>query len=109
VIEPGAVRTPIWDKAESTADEIEASLPPEGLERYGSAIAGLRNMLQFQARTGIDPSVVAGVVEQAVTSPQPKARYLVGRDAKGMALVARVLPDRARDAVLGMGMKIISR
>jgi NAD(P)-dependent dehydrogenase (short-subunit alcohol dehydrogenase family) len=109
VIEPGAVRTPIWDKAESTADEIEASLPPEGLERYGSAIAGLRNMLQFQARTGIDPSVVAGVVEQAVMSTQPKARYLVGRDAKGMALIARVLPDRARDAVLGMGMKIISR
>lgn len=109
VVEPGAVRTPIWDKAETAADEIEASLPPEGLERYAGAIDGLRNMLRFQARTGIDPGVVAKVVERAVTSTQPSARYLVGKDAKGMALIARVLPDRARDAVLRNAMKVISR
>jgi len=109
VIEPGAVRTPIWDKAESAADEIEASLPPEGLERYASSIAGLRNMLRFQARTGIDPAVVAGVVLGVVTSPRPRARYLVGRDAKAMGLISRVLPDGARDAVLRTATKIISR
>ena len=109
VIEPGAVRTPIWDKAESSADEIEANLPPEGVERYASAIAGLRNMLRFQARTGIDPAVVAKTVELAVTSAQPKARYLVGRDAKAMGFISRVLPDRARDAVLRTATKIISR
>jgi NAD(P)-dependent dehydrogenase (short-subunit alcohol dehydrogenase family) len=109
VVEPGAVRTPIWDKAEAAADEIEASLPPEGVERYGADIAGLRNMLRFQARTGIDPSVVARVVESAVTSPQPSARYLVGKDAHVMAAIARVLPDRARDGVLRNMMKIISR
>jgi NAD(P)-dependent dehydrogenase (short-subunit alcohol dehydrogenase family) len=109
VVEPGAVRTPIWDKAESTADEIEASLSQEGLERYGSAIAGLRNAMRFQARTGVDPGVVAAVVERAVTSSQPAARYLVGRDAKVMALIARVLPDRARDIVSRNAMKVISR
>ena len=48
-MEPGAVRTPIWDKAEAAAHEIEASLPPEGLERHAGDIAGLRNMLRFQA------------------------------------------------------------
>jgi NAD(P)-dependent dehydrogenase (short-subunit alcohol dehydrogenase family) len=109
VVEPGAVRTPIWDKAESTADEIEASLPPEGLERYGPAVAGLRNAMRFQARTGVDPGVVAAVVQRAVTSSQPAARYLVGRDAKVMALIARVLPDRARDIVSRNAMKVISR
>jgi NAD(P)-dependent dehydrogenase (short-subunit alcohol dehydrogenase family) len=109
VVEPGAVRTPIWDKAEAAADDIEASLPPEGLERYAADIAGLRNMLRFQARTGIDPSVVAKVVESAVTSPQPSARYLVGKDAHVMAAIARVLPDRARDGVLRNMMKLISR
>ena len=109
VVEPGAVRTPIWDKAEAAADEIEANLPPEGVERYAADIAGLRNMLRFQARTGIDPSVVAKVVERAVTSPQPSARYLVGKDAHVMATIARVLPDRARDGVLRNMMKLISR
>lgn len=77
VIEPGAVRTPIWDKGQSAADDIEATLPPDGLEWYGSAITGLRKAMEFQARTGVDPSVVARVVERAVTSTRPAARYLV--------------------------------
>jgi NAD(P)-dependent dehydrogenase (short-subunit alcohol dehydrogenase family) len=109
VIEPGAVRTPIWDKAESDADDIEAGLPPEGRERYGAAIAGLRKAMAFQARTGVDPAVVASVVVRAVTSERPAARYLVGRDAKVMAVAARVLPDRARDVVMRASVKLVSR
>lgn len=109
VLEPGAVRTPIWDKGMSDADDIEAVLPPEGLERYAQAVAGLRKAMEFQARTGLDPDVVARVVVRAVTSPRPAARYLVGRDAKAMAIVARVLPDRARDALSRASMKIVSR
>jgi NAD(P)-dependent dehydrogenase (short-subunit alcohol dehydrogenase family) len=109
VIEPGAVRTPIWDKAESDADDIEADLPAEGRERYGPAIAGLRKAMQFQARTGVDPAVVAAVVVRAVTSERPAARYLVGRDAKVMAVVARLLPDRARDVVMATSVKLVSR
>jgi NAD(P)-dependent dehydrogenase (short-subunit alcohol dehydrogenase family) len=109
VIEPGAVRTPIWDKAESDADDIEAALPAEGRARYGPAIAGLRKAMAFQARTGVDPAVVAGVVIRAVTSERPAARYLVGRDAKVMAVAARLLPDRARDVVMAASVKLVSR
>jgi NAD(P)-dependent dehydrogenase (short-subunit alcohol dehydrogenase family) len=109
VIEPGAVRTPLWDKGQSTADDIEASLPAEGLQRYGPAIAGLRKAMQFQARTGVDPAVVARAVERAVTSSRPAARYLVGRDAKAMALLARLLPDRARDATMRTLMELAAR
>ncbi|HEY5252890.1 MAG TPA: SDR family NAD(P)-dependent oxidoreductase [Acidimicrobiales bacterium] len=109
VIEPGAVRTPIWDKAKSDADDIEAGLPAEGMARYGSAITGLRKAMEFQARTGVDPAVVAAAVARAVTSERPKARYLVGRDAKVMALAARILPDRARDSVIRASVKLVSR
>jgi NAD(P)-dependent dehydrogenase (short-subunit alcohol dehydrogenase family) len=109
VVEPGAVSTPIWDKGQSAADDIEANLSPEALQRYAPAIAGLRKAMEFQARTGVDPEVVARVVEKAVTSPRPAARYLVGRDAKLMAMVARVLPDRARDVAMRMSMKLVAR
>lgn len=109
VVEPGAVRTPIWDKGRSDADEIEANLPPEGLKRYAPAIAGLRKAMEFQARTGVDPEVVAGVVVRAVTKPRPAARYVVGRDAKMMAIVARVLPDSARDVLTRASMKLVAR
>ncbi len=109
VVEPGAVRTPIWDKGQSTADDIEASLPPEGMERYAEAIEGLRKVMRFQAKTGVDPSAVARVVERAVTTAHPAARYLVGRDAKTMAFAARMLPDRARDGAMRVSMRIITR
>ncbi|HYA67864.1 MAG TPA: SDR family oxidoreductase [Acidimicrobiales bacterium] len=109
VVEPGAVRTPIWDKGQSAANDIEASLPPEGLQRYAPAIAQLRKAMEFQSRTGVDPSVVARVVERAVTAPRPAARYVVGRDAKVMAIVARLLPDGARDRANQGLMKLATR
>jgi NAD(P)-dependent dehydrogenase (short-subunit alcohol dehydrogenase family) len=109
VIEPGAVRTPIWDKGRSAADAVEASLPPEGLERYADAITGLRKGMEFQARTGVDPAVVARAVVRAVTSSRPAARYLVGRDAKVMGTLVGFLPDNVRDAVSRASMKMVTR
>jgi NAD(P)-dependent dehydrogenase (short-subunit alcohol dehydrogenase family) len=109
VVEPGAVRTPIWDKGQASADDIEAALPADAVERYGAAIADLRRAMTFQARTGVEPAIVAGVVEKAVTSSRPAARYLVGRDAKLMATIARFLPDRTRDAVARRLLQFVSR
>jgi NAD(P)-dependent dehydrogenase (short-subunit alcohol dehydrogenase family) len=109
VIEPGAVSTPMWDKGQTAADEIEARLPETGRLYYGSQVRDLRKVMAAQARSGVDPDVVARVVETAVTSSRPSARYLVGRDAKVMAAVARVLPDRARDASLRRALSYLSR
>jgi NAD(P)-dependent dehydrogenase (short-subunit alcohol dehydrogenase family) len=109
VVEPGAVRTPIWDKGQSTADDLESTLSPEAMQRYRGALAGLRKAMEFQERTGVEPAVVAKVVERAVTSPRPAARYLVGRDAKAMAVAARLLPDRARDVAVRASMRFDAR
>lgn len=100
LIEPGAVKTPIWEKGRRTADEVEASMSAEARERYAWAVAGVRKGIDQQERQGVPPSKVAEVVERALTSPRPRARYLVGLDALATAVVARVLPDSARDAVV---------
>ncbi len=100
VVEPGAVRTPIWDKGRRHADEIEASLPAEALTRYAPAIAAVRKGIDLQERSGIPPRRVAEVVERALTSPRPRARYLVGRDAVVQGAIDRFLPDSARDLVV---------
>ncbi len=109
VVEPGAVRTPIWDKGRTSADDMEANLPAEATERYGDAVADIRKAIDFQARTGVTPEVVARVVERAVTTSRPKARYLVGRDAKMMATIARFLPDRGRDIAVRSVVKLVTR
>jgi hypothetical protein len=52
----------------------------------------------------VPPQQVADAVAHALTASRPKTRYLVGRDAKMRAPVARVLPDRAMDAAIGRAL-----
>ena len=47
------------------------------------------------AMNGLPPSAVAGVIATALTAKNPRPRYLVGRDAKVISVVAR-LPYRLR-------------
>jgi hypothetical protein len=48
----------------------------------------------------VPASKVADAVEHALTSPKPKARYLVGPDAKVSGHVITRLPDPVRDALV---------
>ncbi len=100
VVEPGAINTPIWGKGRTTADRLEASLDPEAERLYGTEIARIRDLIDHQERTGIPPERVATVVEHALFHARPKPRYLVGSDAKGGALLDRLLPDRLMSIVL---------
>jgi NAD(P)-dependent dehydrogenase (short-subunit alcohol dehydrogenase family) len=97
LIEPGAVATPIWDKGRRAADEIEAALPAEAKTRYQWAVEAVRKGIDMQEKNGVPADKVAQVVEKALTSSRPRARYLVGKDAVVMAAVARLLPDSTRD------------
>jgi NAD(P)-dependent dehydrogenase (short-subunit alcohol dehydrogenase family) len=105
LIEPAGIRTPIWEKGRRRADEMEAALPPEALSRYQWAVDGIRKNIDMQIRNGVPPARVAEAVEQALTSSRPRARYLVGRDAKVMAAIDRLLPDSARDFLVRMATK----
>lgn len=98
VVEPGAVATPIWDKGREQADRLEREFPAEAVQRYRRFIDTVRRAIDQQEKTGVAPDKVAAVVERALTAPRPRARYLVGADAYVQATLARVLPDRLRDA-----------
>jgi NAD(P)-dependent dehydrogenase (short-subunit alcohol dehydrogenase family) len=98
VVEPGAVATPIWDKGRAQANRLEAELPAVAVERYRRFIEVVRRGIEQQEKAGVDPDKVAQVVERALVSPRPRARYLVGIDAHVQAALARFVPDRVRDA-----------
>ena len=63
LIEPGGVKTPIWNKAEDLADEMLEDVPSEAERLYGRTIAAVRTGTQRIAReTGIEPSEVAEAI-----------------------------------------------
>jgi len=100
VVEPGAIKTPIWEKGRQQADRLDRVLPDEARTRYAKHIAAIRKAIEMQERQGASPDKVAAAVERALLSPRPKTRYLVGTDARVQALLVRWLPDRPREAII---------
>lgn len=98
LIEPGSVKTPIWSKARETAAQVQV---PEHLhQHYGHVPQAFTKVLTDTERRGIPPEQVAAAIEHALTARRPKARYLLGRDARGMVLVRGLLPAGAFDALV---------
>lgn len=100
VIEPGAVRTAIWDKGRSDVERMRRELPAEAQERYAPLIASIEKGIEMQDAGGVPPVKVAEAVLHALTASRPRLRYPVGKDAWAGSIVSRALPDRALDAIL---------
>lgn len=67
---PGAVKTPIWDKAEdSNRDTPYANSP------WAKYIAKFSDDMLESGREGLEPEIVAKAIEKALTKKSPKARY----------------------------------
>jgi NAD(P)-dependent dehydrogenase (short-subunit alcohol dehydrogenase family) len=105
VIEPGGIKTPIWEKGGAKADALRARMPPEAEGLYGELIGAVRAETEkIATERGLPPSAVAEVVGEALTARRPRARYLVGRDAKLRAALSRVIPDRVLDRLIGRAL-----
>jgi short-subunit dehydrogenase len=98
-IEPGAIATPIWEKGLNAFEDQLKAMPPEAHAQYGGLIPKMQEITKREAERGIPAMRVAEVMEEALESSRPKPRYLVGLDAKAMAIVAK-LPDSTRDALV---------
>jgi NAD(P)-dependent dehydrogenase (short-subunit alcohol dehydrogenase family) len=105
LIEPGGVKTPIWEKGEALADEMMEDVPPEAERLYGGMIAKLREeTAKIAQERGLEPSAVAEAIGTALTANRPRTRYLVGADAKLRARMAKYLPDRVMDRLIGRAL-----
>jgi NAD(P)-dependent dehydrogenase (short-subunit alcohol dehydrogenase family) len=98
LIEPGPVATPLWSKTHLLAGMNEGRGAAGKL--YATANAAAHAAFTKFGKSGISPDIVAAKVFEALTAPNPKPRYLVGRDAKALSWLAALVPDRIRDRLL---------
>jgi len=106
VVQPGNVRTPIWQKGRDAKDDLVARMPREASTHYADAVDALVRVTEHEERTGIDPQIVADAVLRALTAPQPKARYPVGNPPAWQRRFASLLPERVRDRMI---LKTVTR
>jgi len=100
VVEPGMIRTPIWEKGEDAAARQRREFPPEAEALYGRTMDAFGRLVRPGIARAAPPELVADAVEHAVTAGEPRTRYLVGRDAKIRLALSRLLPDRAMDSLV---------
>ena len=80
-----------------------SALPPRGRELYGSTLDRVGDIVDNVSAGAIAPEKVADAIEHALTARRPKARYLIGGDARQQVL-ARRLGHRAFDAMVARRM-----
>jgi NAD(P)-dependent dehydrogenase (short-subunit alcohol dehydrogenase family) len=99
IVEPGSIDTPIWERGQRKATEIEAKAPKTDL-LYGAAIEKFRKVIQDTAERGIPPEKVAKAIAHALESSRPRSRYLVGLDAKVQARLKPLIPTPVFDRIV---------
>jgi len=97
-VEPGSIDTEIWTKG-AQRDEASSTQQDAALRALYKPLQRLLEKLNRNPR-GIPPTAVASVIGDALTARNPDNRYLVGTDARSLALL-RYLPEGLRDRLIG--------
>lgn len=97
LVEPGAMRTEIFERAVSSARADGLAGGPEVERQYARAAATAADTVASTKLHPVDAAVHA--VHHALTARRPRTRYLVGPDARTVRL-ARRLPTTVRDRAL---------
>jgi short-subunit dehydrogenase len=102
IIAPGAVATPIWDKAEQIDTSRFANTP------YAAPLNAVRNYMLENGRKGLKPEVLGEAVWRALTVAKPKTRYVVTPDPVQNILV-HVLPKRTVDRMIAKRLGLVPK
>lgn len=105
LFEFAAVKTPIWEKGRALKSELEQRLPAQALRDYAPFIEAAVRQISHEERVGLEPRVVAEAIAGAFGRHAPRARYVIGKQARLQAAVA-MLPHKTRDNVLRKVLRI---
>jgi short-subunit dehydrogenase len=91
VVGPGAIATPIWDKAE------QVDLTPYEKTDYLEAAKRIQKYMVQNGKRGYPPEKVGEVVWNALTTPKPRLRYAVVPGNPVRNFIQGLLPKRMVD------------
>jgi len=100
IIAPGAVKTPIWSKAE----EVDFSVYSNS--RFFPALQKIRKFMQQLGENGLPPEKIAQTIAYALTSPSPKVRYAITPNPL-RDIITTVLPKRTVDRIIAKRLGLL--
>ncbi len=100
LIEPGAVVTPIWDKAEGIVVQQFPNTP------YDRSLHLFAGQAMKEAKTGFPPEKVGELIWRVLTTPRPRARYAIVPHRLFEWSIPRRLPTEFLDYCIAKFFKI---
>jgi len=108
ILEPGSVRSEIWRKA----DEQNAAMAndePRMRELYGREADVLRTMPSQIVRFALPAERVGRLVRRVLNARSPRARYVIGLDARLLIAFYGWLPTRFTDFATAWTVRLLAR
>jgi NAD(P)-dependent dehydrogenase (short-subunit alcohol dehydrogenase family) len=99
LVEPGAFQTDIWTRGAVMGEQATKQTSP-------NMARSLRMRSTIEKLPKRDPIAVARVIVAIAQNPNPRLRYLVGRDAKIQLAMKRMLPWKWYEKVIANFLKI---
>jgi NAD(P)-dependent dehydrogenase (short-subunit alcohol dehydrogenase family) len=93
LVEPGGFRTGIWEETEREVAKREGS-------RYDAAYRRTLSTTRLYRPLMGEPAQCARAIATACTTRFPRARYLVGNDARTIAVWSQLTPTRLKDEIV---------
>lgn len=100
IVAPGAVKTPIWSKAEQFDLSVYQNSP------YLPALNKVMAFMMKLGETGLPAERIAEVVLEALTAARPKVRYQITPDRMRHFMTA-TLPKRAVDRMIAKRLGLL--
>lgn len=99
LIEPGPIKTKIWDKAMQESKAALEAYDSNIKKVYGKAIENFRSVIEDAVEEAVPVNEVTKVLMHACTSDKPKTRYIISKN-KNLIRIIRSLPDKLADKLI---------
>jgi NAD(P)-dependent dehydrogenase (short-subunit alcohol dehydrogenase family) len=103
IVGPGAVKTPIWEKAEALDTTAYARTD------YGPAMVKLRDYLGGARRDGLPVERVGALVHHVLATRRPRVRYALAPSLLFDWIVPRMLPRRMTDRMFADRLGLVPK
>jgi NAD(P)-dependent dehydrogenase (short-subunit alcohol dehydrogenase family) len=113
-LKPHGISVSIIEPASTVSEwggiAAEGLLATSGTGPYAAQVRGMAGALASteHAATSTPPEVIAGAILHAARSARPRTRYPVGRGARAILTLRRILPDRLFDPVVMLVLKRVA-
>ena len=97
LLEPGSVDTVLWEKTHQGLRQVAENLKKDEAKLYRRDLIALEKLTNVQARMAIPAEKVAKAAVRTFQCNRPRARYVIGLDARMIILANKLTPTAIKD------------